>query len=86
MLTFYLERQFFQSLCFFMIISYISQVFFYFIHRLNATCMLWIQVYEGVFMACIGYSEGLDFLTGNPWLSGLLPKALRNNAYAFAAL
>lgn len=37
-------------------------------------------------MACIGYSEGLNFLTGNPWLSGLLPKALRNDAYAFAAL
>ncbi|KEQ59899.1 uncharacterized protein M437DRAFT_55678 [Aureobasidium melanogenum CBS 110374] len=45
------EDQLIISLCFIMILVYVYQIFFYFLHRLAATRMLCVQIYQSIFVA-----------------------------------
>jgi hypothetical protein len=69
-----------------MVLFYIYQFIFYFIHRLNATRMLCLQVYGSVFITYLGYWEGWAFLPGNTIWGSLLPGILTTTAYGFTLL
>ncbi|KAI4719418.1 hypothetical protein E4T48_04371 [Aureobasidium sp. EXF-10727] len=52
------------GLCGALLVLYIYQVFFYFIHRLGAAQMLWIQMFDGAFVTYLGvcfWRLGLSF-------------------------
>jgi hypothetical protein len=74
------------SFCCIMVLLYIYQFIFYFIHRLNATRMLCLQVYGSVFITYLGYWEGWAFLPGNTIWGSLLPGILTTTAYGFTLL
>jgi hypothetical protein len=74
------------SFCCIMVLLYIYQFIFYFIHRLNATSMLCLQVYGSVFITYLGYWEGWAFLPGNTIWGSLLPGILTTTAYGFTLL
>lgn len=80
-LTCCLGRQLALILCCIMVLLYICQVFFYFIHRLSATHMLYMQVYGSAFITYFGYWEGWAFLLCNITRGGLLPKPLTTTTY-----
>jgi hypothetical protein len=86
LLTCSLERQLALSLCCIMVLLYICQVFFYFIHRLSATHMLYMQLYGSFFITYFGYWEGWAFLLCNITRGGILPKPLTTATYGFALM
>jgi hypothetical protein len=85
-LTCSLERQLALSLCCIMVLLYICQVFFYLIHRLSATHMLYMQVYASAFITYFGYWEGWAFMLCNITRGGIMPKPLTTTTYAFALM